>query len=82
MSFAGETAVKAPADSNGAALRVVREVKTFEAGSAAVLETAINAWLATLLASDIVYFVGAAQPYVPANNRHAAVVSYGYFVPN
>jgi len=81
MSFVGETLLPVPVDVAGGPYRIVRAVKVFDANSAAALETAINAWLTTLYTSDIEYFVLSIMPYSAANNKHSAVVSYGYFVP-
>jgi hypothetical protein len=79
MSFIAESVVRTPQDGNGRAYAFKRRTKVLSEGSAAALETALNAWLLTLEASAFQYVVGAAMPYVPANNTHAVVVSYGWF---
>jgi hypothetical protein len=81
MTFIAENIVNSPADIVGSPLNFVREVKCFSANSSAALQTLINAWLATLFASNVQYVVGTVNPYSAANNDHSAVVSYGYFVP-
>jgi hypothetical protein len=79
MTFAAESLTKTPQDGNGRAYAFKRRTKVLSAGSAAALETALNAWLAVLEVDTLQYVVGAAMPYVPANNTHAVVVSYGWF---
>lgn len=81
MSFVGETLLPVPVDVAGGPYRIVREVRCFDANSAAALQTAINAWLLTLYNSTVEHFVVSVAPYSAANNKHSAVVSYGYFVP-
>lgn len=81
MSFADLTSPLAPQNPDGSSFRLVRAVKCFTENSSGALETAINAWLATLDAAEVQYVIGTVNPYSAANNKHSAVVSYGYFVP-
>jgi hypothetical protein len=80
MTFLADTFLKAPSNEYGTERELTRQIKVFDALSAVALENAINAWLDTLLASPTIYFVGQVQPYSPANNKHCAVVPYGYFL--
>lgn len=81
MSFIADSLLKAPQDPNGRPYDFKRAVKVIEAGSAAALETAINAFLTTLRTTYEYVAVIDLAVVSPANKKTQAVISYGWFQP-
>lgn len=81
MTWAVPNAYPAPGAPTAAQWTFAVRTKAFEANSAAALETAINAWMTTLDSINVAEFaVLSVNTYSPANNKHAALVTFGYFV--
>lgn len=79
MTWAVPQAYDVPGAPTGAQWNYAVRVKTFEANTPALLETAMNAWMTTLDDLNLADFAILAVAY-QSGAKEKALVTYGYFV--